>query len=124
MMGGLYGPVACASIALLFLGGCRTFDPQHPASGPPDLSRQRTGYAVWYANGRWHLATISRAEPHRFQGSVSGLKGRAIELRSIRPELKDRVAVVGGGVNFDLETNPRAPTQEISMWVSGGCARF
>jgi hypothetical protein len=116
--------LAYAAIGLLSLGGCRTFDPQHPASGPPNLSRQGAGYAVWYVDGTWHLAAISRGEPHRFQGSVSGLAGSIIELQPTRPELKDRVAVINGGVNFDLATAPRKRTQEISMRVAGGCARF
>jgi hypothetical protein len=110
-------------VVILALAGCRTFDPKHPLVGEPEVVAEHLGYWVWFHEGKWHVR-MTGGKPHRFQGSLSGLHGGVIELTTTRPELKDRIAVVGDGVQFDVDANS-AVEDGFDVQVAGGsCARF
>jgi hypothetical protein len=110
--------------AVLGAGGCRTFDPKHPLVGAPDLSRPQPGYYLWIDEGRWHLRmTTAPGHARRFQGSVAGTNGGVVELTPTRPELKERIAVVGDAVQFDVEA-AEGQSDGFDVKVAGGCARF
>jgi len=112
----------CAGVA-----GCRSFDPKHPLNGAPELDASRPGFWIWLSDDVWHVRASSGAQAHRFQGSVTGLNGGVTELAPTRLELKDRVAVVGDAVQFDLGgpgPPPSGAADGFDLRVAGGCARF
>lgn len=109
----------------LALAGCRTFDPKHPLLGAPQITAGQPAYWLWVSDGHWHLRiTGSAGHVHRFQGSVAGVAGGIVELTPTRPELKDRIALVGDAVQFDVESSDAAPGDGFDARVVGGCARF
>jgi hypothetical protein len=110
--------------ACLALAGCRTFDPKHPLSGKPVIEPAQTGYWIWISDGQWHLRMTSGQKGHRFQGSMAGVNGSVADLSPTRPELQDRIALVGDSVQFDLEAGPSAGGDGFDAKVAGGCARF
>jgi hypothetical protein len=115
--------------ALLVCAGCRTFDPKHPLVGKPPIDPQQpsTGaaaYWVWFDDGLWHVRFAPGGKARRFQGSVSGVRGSVADLSPTRPDLKDRVALVGDAVQFDVESGAGAPPLGFDARVLGGCANF
>jgi hypothetical protein len=109
---------------VILLCGCRTFDPKHPMVGEPRLDPQSLGYSVWFEDGRWHVRFAAGPRPHRFQGSVAGEHGGVVNLATSRPDLAERVAVVGDAVQFDVDAAP-LDTIGFDVQIAGGsCARF
>lgn len=116
-----------ASLGLLcgiLLTGCATFDPHHPAVGRPQLDDARGAYFIWFADAGWHLRITPGHHGHRFQGSMAGVKGDVSDLELTRPELRDRIALVGAAVQFDLEESPKGAPEGFDAKVRGDCARF
>jgi hypothetical protein len=114
----------CATLAL-GAANCRTFDPKHPMTGQPRIVAGQPGYWIWVDDGRWHLRiSTAPGKVHRFQGSLAGVGGGISELSLTRPELKDRVALVGDAVQFDVESADDKAADGFDVRVVGGCARF
>jgi hypothetical protein len=109
---------------MIAVGGCRTFDPKHPAVGKPDVEEQHTTYWIWYADNAWHMRFTAGTHAHRFQGSLAGVRGGVVDLMLTRPELKDGVAIGGDAVQFDVEVGEKDGPQGFDAHVIGGCARF
>src|SRR5437899_8104533 len=113
-----------ALACLLLLGGCRTFDPKHPAVGKPTVENDKTGYWIWFTDNTWHVRLTAAAHAHRFQGSMAGVRGGVVDLVLTRPELKDGVAIGGDAVQFDVEIGATDGPQGFDAHVIGNCARF
>lgn len=111
-------------LGALLVAGCATFDPHHPVVGPPHIDEARGAYWVWFKGGAWHLRITPGGRGHRFQGSMAGAHGAVTELQLTRPELRDRIALVGDAVQFDLDGRRGAAPQGYDAKVAGGCARF
>jgi hypothetical protein len=107
----------------LLLSGCRTFDPKHPLVGAPSVQAENLGYWVWFDDGIWHVRMTAGQKPHRFQGSVAGARGGVLELRTTRADLKERIAVVGDAVQFDVDAAAMAD-EGFDVKIAGNCARF
>jgi hypothetical protein len=112
-------------IALIapWMFGCSTFDPKHPMVGAPSVTTTQADYWVWFDEGRWHVRMTAGGRPHRFQGSLSGAHGGVVNLVTTRPELKERIAVVGDGVQFDVDASGDG-VDGFDVQVAGSCARF
>ncbi len=110
-------------VTLALLAGCSTFDPKHPLVGPPQIAATEAGYWVWFGDNRWHVRMTAGGKPHRFQGSVTGLHGGVVELVTTRPELKERIAVVGDAVQVDVDASGLS-SDGFDVQVAGSCARF
>jgi hypothetical protein len=108
----------------VLLVGCATFDPKHPLVGKPSIDAQQSGYWIWLDDGVWHVRMTPGGRPHRFQGSLAGLAGGVTELLTTHPELRDRIALVGDSVQFDVEEPAGATGAGFDARVAGGCARF
>jgi len=106
------------------LAGCRTFDPKHPAVGRPAIVRTQVGYSIWFDDGEWHVRFTPGEHPHRFQGSVAGVRGSVSELTPARPTLKDRIAMVGNAVQFDVDSANDNGSDGFEVRVLGSCASF
>ncbi len=113
-----------AALALVFAGGCRTFDPKHPVVGKAVIERGQTGYWIWYSDGVWSLRFAAGAKAHRFQGSVAGVRGSVANLQLLRPEAKDTIGMSGGAVQFDVEAAAGAAPDGFDVKILGGCANF
>ena len=113
---------ACA--LLVVAGGCRTFDPKHPAVGHPSIEKEKTGYWIWFEENAWHVRMTSAMHAHRFQGSMAGVRGGVVELQLTRPQLKEGVAIGGDAVQFDVEISAEEGPQGFDAHVIGGCTRF
>jgi hypothetical protein len=107
----------------LLLGGCRTFDPKHPLVGEPKVQAENLGYWVWFDDGRWHVRMTAGQKPHRFQGSVAGVRGGVMDLQTTRADLTERIAVVGDAVQFDVDAAALAD-EGFDVKIVGSCARF
>jgi hypothetical protein len=103
--------------------GCRTFDPKHPLVGTPEVRTEQANYWLWFEDGKWHLRMTGGGKPHRFQGSLTGLNGGVIDLQITRPELRERIAVVGDSVQFDVDAVGEEENG-FEAQVAGSCARF
>jgi hypothetical protein len=115
----------CAVLAFLLLCGCRSFDPKHPLVGAPDkIQAENVGYWLWFEDGHWRLRFTAGGKPHRFQGSVAGVRGGVIELTTTRADLKDRVALVGDAVQFDVDAAALDTAGFDAQIAGGSCARF
>jgi hypothetical protein len=110
-------------MALLCVVGCHTFDPKHPLAGRPSPSDSTAGYRVWTEGNVWHVEASPAGRPHRFQGSLTAVHGSTTELALSRAELRDRVALVGNAVQFDLESVGARPSDGFTVQVAG-CARL
>jgi hypothetical protein len=112
--------------AALSLGGCKTFDPKHPLIGKPDQITGGPAIFVWVSDGTWHVRMLGGGRaPHRFQGSVAGVRGGVLDLNLTRDELKDAIALAGDAVQFDVETKSDDANDGFDVKVaSGNCARF
>jgi hypothetical protein len=112
--------------AALLAGGCTTFDPKHPLVGKPQQLAGGPAIYVWVADGQWHVRMLAGAHgPHRFQGSVAGVRGGVLDLNLTRTELKDAIALAGDAVQFDVETRGDEASDGFDVKVaSGNCARF
>jgi hypothetical protein len=108
----------------LALGGCSTFDPKHPLVGKPSIETAMPSYWVWYADSTWHLRMTAGGRGHRFQGSMSGVRGGVAEMVTTRPELKNSIALVGDAVQFDVDGIMGAEPDGFDAHVIGSCARF
>jgi hypothetical protein len=105
--------------------GCKTFDPKHPLVGKPDPIAGGPAIFVWVTDGEWHVRMLGGRGPHRFQGSVAGLRGGVLDLSLTRDELKDAIALAGDAVQFDVEVKGDDLNDGFDVKVaSGGCARF
>jgi hypothetical protein len=109
--------------------GCSTFDPKHPLVGkpPPQLmSPAHAGYYVWWTGGVWHVRMSRGARPHRFQGSLAGVRGGVTDLETTRPDLSSNIALVGDAVQFDVDAADQPGSFEAGFdaRVAGGCARL
>lgn len=116
-----------ASLTLLcgmLAAGCATFDPHHPLVGRPQVDAARGAYFIWFAKDEWHLRIAPGHHGHRFQGSMAGVRGGVSDLDLTRPELRDRIALVGDAVQFDLEGRPGSAAEGFDAKVLGACARF
>ncbi len=112
------------AVAAMLLAACSTFDPKHPLVGKPEINATLPGYWIWIEEGVWHLRLTPGGRLHRFQGSMSGVTGGVKELVPTRPELKDRIALVGDSVQFDVDSAAPDGTAGFDARVAGGCARF
>ena len=65
----------------------------------------------------------SAGKQRRFQGSIEGLSGGIVEVRTERSELREHVAQVGNSVQFDYDAEDRAP-RGFDARSTGGCLRF
>jgi hypothetical protein len=123
---------ALAALALATIGltaaGCRTFDPQHPLKGKPDVDLTRPAYWIWVEDNVWHVRVTAGSRPRRFQGSLTGVNGAVTDLALTRPELADRVALSGSSVQFDIDAGgpegPKKGADGFSARVLGGCAKI
>jgi hypothetical protein len=108
------------------LGGCHRFDPKHPIVGTPliQLDAQQPGYYVWFNDGTWQMRMVAGNAGHRFQGSLAVVRGHVAVLQVMRPELRDRIAVVGESVQFDVEGVPGELDGFATRLSGAGCARF
>ena len=106
------------------LAGCATFDPKHPMVGKPSDFDAAPAIYAWVDDGQWHVRLVGKGV-HRFQGSVAGVRGGVLDLALTAPDLKDRIALAGDAVQFDVESSARdhAPPG-FDVRVAGGCARF
>jgi hypothetical protein len=107
----------------LFGIGCSTFDPKHPLIGHPTIDATAAGYWIWIADGVWHVRMTPGERAHRFQGSMSGVSGGVTDFAPTRPELRDRIALVGDSVQFDVDATTDG-NLGFDARVAGGCARF
>src|SRR5262249_41418136 len=82
------------------------------------------GYYVWFDDGRWSVRLVAGNRPHRFQGSLAGVRGGVVALVPTRPELKDRIAVVGDAVQFDVHAAAGGSPDGFAVRLAGSCARF
>ena len=112
-------------LLLVLLGAvdCRTFDPKHPLVGEPTVVAEHAGYWIWFSDGQWHVRVTGGGRPHRFQGSVGGVRGGVMDLVTTRADLKERIAVVGEGVQFDVDATGK-DAEGFDVQVAGSCARF
>jgi hypothetical protein len=117
-------PRALLALALAAaLGGCRTFDPKHPATGRPDIDGQLAAWWAWFEGGAWHVRMTAGGRLHRFQGSIAGVSGGVVEWHPTSPGLKDQMALVGDAVQFDLELEGFIPAG-LDVRMAGECARL
>jgi hypothetical protein len=111
-------------LVLLAASACSTFDPKHPLVGKPAIDAGQPAYWIWIEDGLWQVRMTPGARAHRFQGSLAGVSGGVADLVPTRAELKDRVALVGDSVQFDVEAAPADAATGFQARVVGGCARF
>ena len=103
------------------LAGCAT---TFGAGGPaPLIDENQPAYWIWHDGHLWRVRSTAAGKPHRFQGSIEGLTGGIVEVRAEREELRDHVAQVGSSVQFDYDTEDRAP-RGFDARTTGGCLRF
>jgi hypothetical protein len=114
----------CALLAVALLCGCRSFDPKHPLVGQPRVDNENFGYWVWFEDGFWRLRFAAGNKPHRFQGSLAGVHGGVTLLAASRADLKDRIAVVGEAVQFDVDAAAQDLAGFDAQIAGGSCARF
>ncbi len=109
-------PLAAALLSTLvaLAAGCAT-------SLQPDP--RRGGYALEARGRRLELSVLPGTRGRRFQGTITAHKGHLLGAIVSRVELKDRVAVEGDVVQFDLEPAAGVPDR-IELAVSGGCVKL
>lgn len=112
------------ALVLLMAAGCATFDPKHPLVGEPAIQPGQFGYWIWISDGTWHLRMIAGGRSRRFQGSMVGVNGSVAEIQLTRPTLKNRMALVGDAVQFDVDLTAGSAADGFDAKVVGGCARF
>ncbi len=103
----------CAAL-LLPLAGCATLT--LPA-------RDRGGYALGSRGRHLTLYVAPGARGHRFQGTIHAPKGRLLGAIVSRAELRDRVALEGEILQFDLEPGPDT-ADGFEFAVTSRCARL
>ena len=87
------------------------------------MDERQAGYGVWHDGEVWRVRTTAAGRLHRFQGSVEGLSGGIVEVRTEGDELGDHVGQVGNSVQFDYEGATAAP-RGFDARTTGGCLRF
>lgn len=105
---------ALAAALALQLAGCATLTLP---------SADRGGYALGRRGRHLTLYVAPGARGHRFQGTIQAPKGRLLGAIVSRAELRDRVALEGEILQFDLE--PAAGTADgFEFAVTSRCARL
>lgn len=93
----LFSVLACSAI------GCNTGSVRHPLLGRIKPARAETAYWIYVDDGWLHLRVTPGDRGHRFQGSVTAIKGSLGALALERAGLAEQVAAQGDSIQFDLE---------------------
>jgi hypothetical protein len=109
-------------LVLLALASCAG-GPRHPLAGPLHAVRSEPGYWISIDDGWLSVRVTSGEHGHRFQGSVSGIKGPLGPLQLERSGMAEQVAVDGDSVQFDLEPGKNAE-EGFRVRVEHTCLRF
>jgi hypothetical protein len=110
-------------LALVLVAGCIGGDPKHPLVGRSKPLKGEAGYWI-HVDDDWLYVRFTAGErAHRFQGTVTPLKGAFGALELERPALAQQVAQQGGSIQFDLELD-RAAEEAFRVRIDKRCARF
>jgi hypothetical protein len=73
---------------------------------PATLSDKEDGIWIWRTNnGQWHLRTTSPGKKRHFAGNIAGKGAEVKAANSVRPEAGDKIALNGGKIDFEVNTN-------------------
>jgi len=96
---------------------------RHPLAGKIRPAKGEPSYAI-YSDGDWlHVRVAGGDKPHRFQGSVTALRGNIGALELDRPALAEQVAAHGSSIQFDIES-PRGAEVGFRARIERACLRF
>lgn len=84
--------------------------------------RPTGGYALTVDGRRVEVRVASGNKSRRFQGAIQASRGRLLGVIVLRPELRDRVALDGESIQFDLE--PSAGAIDGFDFSVAGCAKL
>lgn len=88
----------------------------------PDATRG--GYAIEARGAQLALIVLPGARGRRFQGTIAPSRGgRLLGAIVARAELRERVALDGEVIQFDLEPSPSVP-DEFNFAITNGCAKL
>ena len=117
-------PVSRAvALLLLMIAGCGAHDPRHPLVGRARPARSEIGYWIYVDDGWLHLRVTPGDRGHRFQGSVTALKGPLGTLALERANMSEQVAAQGDSIQFDLEP-AKGADEGFRVRLDKACARF
>jgi hypothetical protein len=111
-----------AVVALAGLAACEADSLRHPLVGRTKPLHE-TGYWIYLDDGWLHLRVTTGERGHRFQGSLTVLKGPLGLLELDRPSMAEQVAVQGNSVQFDLEPGRNADVG-FRVYTEQACVRF
>ncbi len=112
-----------ALVAALACSACTVGSARHPLAGRLKPARTEPGYWIFVDDGWLHVRVTSGERSHRFQGSVTAVKGALGALELERAGLAEQVAAQGDSIQFDLE--PGKGTEEgFRVRVDKTCAKF
>lgn len=118
---------ASASLALLALAvglcACQVPSAQHPLAGKINPRKGEASYAIYSDDDYLHVRVAGGERAHRFQGSVTAVKGTLGALELDRPSLADQVATHGASIQFDLEPQ-RGAAEGFRVRLDHACLRF
>jgi hypothetical protein len=112
-----------AVFALAGLAACEADSLRHPLVGRTRPMHGESGYWIYLDDGWLHLRVTTFEHGHRFQGSLTVLRGQLGSLELDRPGMAEQVAAQGNSVQFDLEPGRNA---EVGFRVrtDESCLRF
>ncbi len=110
-------------IALAALGACEAGSVRHPLVGRAKAVRGEHGYWIWLDDGWLHVRVTTGERAHRFQGSLTVLKGTLGPLELEKAGMAEQVAAQGDSVQFDLEPGRNAE-EGFRVRTEQGCLRF
>ena len=105
-------------LSMTLLASCATTG----ATGGPVIDDRQTAYWVWREGDVWRFRSTAGGKPHRFQGSIEGLTGGIVEVRTERSQLRDHVAQVANTVQFDYDADDHS-ARGFDVRSTGGCLK-
>ena len=116
-------PLLALGLLCFGLGSCATPSARHPLAGKIRPGKGEASYAI-YSDDDWLYVRVAGGDsPHRFQGSVTALRGNIGALELDRPGLAEQVATRGASIQFDIES-ASGGAEGFRARIARTCLRF